>query len=131
MYIKISNLSYSHTNTNNNKPKFSSYTHTMEMAQKVTVMVVLILVGLAGISIAMEVCGVDEDGLTACKPWVTKPCPAEMPPAACCNKLSNADFDCFCKYKNSMLLSSFGIDSDLALALPVKCNIPNTPTCST
>ncbi|KAL0561473.1 hypothetical protein IC582_001901 [Cucumis melo] len=102
----------------------------MEMALKVKITAVVILVGIAGISIVMEMCGVDEEGLTACKPWVTKPCPTEMPPATCCNKLSNADFSCFCKYKNSMLLSSFGIDPDLALALPVKCNITNTPTCS-
>ncbi|CAK9309876.1 unnamed protein product [Citrullus colocynthis] len=102
----------------------------MEMARKVAVMMVVILVGLAGISVAMDVCGVDEDGLTTCKPWVTKPCPTELPPAACCDSLSKADFDCFCKYKHSMLLSSLGIDPDLALALPAKCSLPNTPSCS-
>src|SRR5574337_61089 len=98
----------------------------MEMARKVAVMAVAILLGLAEISVAMDVCGVSEDGLTACKPWVTKPCPTEVPPAVCCDNLSKADFDCFCKYKHSMLLSSFGIDPDLALALPAKCNLPRS-----
>lgn len=102
----------------------------MEMARKVEVMaVVMILVGLVGISVAMDVCGVSDDGLTACKPWVTNPCPTDVPPTACCDGLSKADFGCLCNYKHSLLLPSLGIDPDLALALPAKCSLPNTPSC--
>ncbi|KAG6576032.1 putative lipid-transfer protein DIR1, partial [Cucurbita argyrosperma subsp. sororia] len=97
-------------------------------ALKVVVMVMV--VSLAEMAMAVDVCGVNKDGLKACKPWVMKPCPTELPPAACCDGLSKADLGCFCKYKHSMLLSSLGIDLHLALALPAKCSLPNTPSCS-
>ncbi|KAG6593049.1 putative lipid-transfer protein DIR1, partial [Cucurbita argyrosperma subsp. sororia] len=97
---------------------------TMAMA-----MTMVMLVSLSGALAEMDVCGVSQDGLTACKPWVTKPCPTELPPAACCDGLSKADFGCFCNYKHSLVLPSLGIDPDLALALPAKCSLPNSPSC--
>ncbi|XP_022156089.1 putative lipid-transfer protein DIR1 [Momordica charantia] len=103
----------------------------MEMTRTVAALAVAVavLVSLAGISGAVNVCGVDEDGLTACKPWVTKPCPTDPPPVACCNGLSKADFGCFCNYKNSLVLPSLGIEPNLALALPAKCGLPSAPPC--
>ncbi|KAK4743915.1 hypothetical protein SAY87_010227 [Trapa incisa] len=74
-------------------------------------------------------CKMDEDGLLACKPSVTKPDPVD-PSADCCKALSGADLDCLCSYKNSMMLPALGIDPELAMGLPAKCGLPNPESCS-
>lgn len=77
---------------------------------------------------AISLCNVTEDGFTACKPSVTPPNPVPPSPE-CCNAVSGADFKCLCSYKNSFMLPSLGIDPDLALALPAKCNLPSPSEC--
>ncbi|CAI0561240.1 unnamed protein product [Linum tenue] len=70
-----------------------------------------------------------QEGLQACKPSVTKPNPVDPPALACCQALGRADLKCLCSYKNSFVLPSLGIDPDLAMALPQKCNLPSLPQC--
>ncbi|KAL9169324.1 hypothetical protein ABFS82_04G071900 [Erythranthe guttata] len=94
---------------------------------KVVVLVAAMVVFLGGAK-AMDLCNVTEDGLTACKPSVVQPNPVEPSPE-CCDAVSGADLKCLCSYKNSFMLPSLGIDPDLALALPAKCNIPNPTEC--
>lgn len=83
---------------------------------------------MAETSKALTLCKMDDNGVSACKPSVTKPDP--VPPSAdCCKALSEADLVCLCGYKGSPMLSALGIDPDLALALPPKCNIPLPEGC--
>ncbi|XP_047978212.1 putative lipid-transfer protein DIR1 [Salvia hispanica] len=93
---------------------------------KVVALVAAIVVILDG-AMAMTLCNVTV-GFTACKPSVTPPNPV-MPSPECCEAVTGADLQCFCSYKNSFLLPSLGIDPDLALALPAKCNVPSPPNC--
>lgn len=88
------------------------------------VMVVAILVKAE----AMDLCKMSEDGLMACRPAVTAPEPAD-PTAECCEALSGADLSCLCSYRNSFVLPSLGIDPDLAMALPSKCNLTTPANC--
>lgn len=74
------------------------------------------------------ICNVPIADLMACRPAVTPPNPAK-PSQACCSALSHANFECLCGYKNSQVLPSLGIDPNLAMQLPRKCNLPNAPTC--
>ncbi|CAI9107296.1 OLC1v1006621C1 [Oldenlandia corymbosa var. corymbosa] len=84
----------------------------------------VVLVAFLGGAMALSMCNMDEEGLMACKPSVTPPPPAPVDPsAACCEALRGADLECLCSYKNSLMLPSLGIDPDLALALPPKCNL--------
>lgn len=77
---------------------------------------------------ALELCKMSEQGLNACKPAVTQPNPVN-PTSECCQALSGADLTCLCSYKNSMVLPALGIDPNLALALPAKCNLAAPSEC--
>lgn len=96
------------------------------------VVLLLVLVALAfpqG-SNAMSLCNMDEKGLMACKPSVTPPPPGPVDPSSdCCDALRGADLKCLCSYRNSNMLPSLGIDPDLALALPPKCNLTLPADC--
>ncbi|CAA3001428.1 putative lipid-transfer protein DIR1 [Olea europaea var. sylvestris] len=98
----------------------------MESGRKL-VAVVVILVVLGGAK-AVSFCNMTEEGLEACRPSVTQPNPVE-PSSECCDALSNADLKCLCSYRNSIVLPSLGIDPDLALGLPVKCNLNPPAEC--
>ncbi|XP_009782537.1 putative lipid-transfer protein DIR1 [Nicotiana sylvestris] len=87
-----------------------------------------ILLLIAELTNGLSLCNMGDDGLTACKPSVTKPNPVE-PSASCCEALSGADLQCLCSYRNSLLLPSLGIDPELALALPPKCNLTSPANC--
>ncbi|XP_031475451.1 putative lipid-transfer protein DIR1 [Nymphaea colorata] len=76
-------------------------------------------------------CNMSQDGLMACKPWVTTGSAALPidPSAPCCAALAGADLTCLCSYRNSMVLPALGIDPKLAMLLPKKCNILPPPQC--
>ncbi|KAG5252257.1 lipid-transfer protein [Salix suchowensis] len=102
----------------------------MEMGKRQLVVLLLVMAALFEGSRAVTVCDISDEGLTACKPSVTKPDPVDPPSADCCKAVSGANFTCLCSYKNSNLLPYLGIDPDLAMALPSKCNLSiPTPTC--
>uniref|UniRef100_A0A1D1XYQ7 Putative lipid-transfer protein DIR1 n=1 Tax=Anthurium amnicola TaxID=1678845 RepID=A0A1D1XYQ7_9ARAE len=75
-------------------------------------------------------CKMDQDGLVACKPAVTKANPVD-PSAACCAALRKADLSCLCSYPktNPTVVKLMGIDPDLAKQLPAKCNITPPANC--
>ncbi|KAF5741313.1 defective in induced resistance 1 protein [Tripterygium wilfordii] len=100
------------------------------MARKLALLVAMLVVMVAGFdsSRALTLCNISEDGLMTCKPSVTKPNPVD-PSKECCQALSVADLNCLCSYRNSLFLPSLGIDPDLALALPVKCNLTTPANC--
>ncbi|KAJ4847953.1 hypothetical protein Tsubulata_012164 [Turnera subulata] len=90
---------------------------------------VLIMAALFEGSRAVTLCNMTEDGLQECKPSVTQPNPADPPSPGCCQALQGADLTCLCSYRNSFLLPSLGIDPDLAMALPSKCNLATPANC--
>lgn len=94
----------------------------------VVILVVAMLVFSEG-SRALTFCKMSDDGLTACKPSVTKPNPVN-PSTNCCKALSTADLGCLCSYKNSPVLPTLGINSDLAMGLPAKCGITPPANCA-
>lgn len=77
----------------------------------------------------VSLCKMNEDGLVACKPSVTKPNTVDPTPD-CCKALSGADLNCLCSYRNSMMLPALGIDPELAMGLPAKCGLPVPAGCS-
>ncbi|XP_010908873.1 putative lipid-transfer protein DIR1 [Elaeis guineensis] len=104
----------------------------MESLQKL-VMVMLVLsitlgCGEITVSRADGLCNMTMDGFNACKPAATGPEPTE-PSKECCEALANADLPCLCSYRHSVLLPSLGIDPDLAMQLPEKCNLTLPAEC--
>uniref|UniRef100_A0A0V0GTE8 Putative defective in induced resistance 1 protein-like n=1 Tax=Solanum chacoense TaxID=4108 RepID=A0A0V0GTE8_SOLCH len=91
-------------------------------------MIVLGLLLIVEFTSGLSICKMNDDGLTSCKPSVTQPNPVE-PSASCCEALSAADLQCLCSYRNSFVFPSLGIDPELALALPTKCNLTSPPNC--
>ncbi|TYK16954.1 putative lipid-transfer protein DIR1 [Cucumis melo var. makuwa] len=101
----------------------------MDKAMKVVVLaLVLMVVNNIGFGEAQSICNMPIAGLYACRPAVTPPNPT-APTAQCCMALGQADLHCFCAYRNSGALSSFGIDPNLAMQLPKRCNISKSPNC--
>ncbi|KAK2965829.1 hypothetical protein RJ640_025339 [Escallonia rubra] len=98
----------------------------MVMARSVVIMVVLLFAVIQGSKAAL--CNIDDKGLAACKPSVTQPNPVE-PSEECCVALSGADLTCLCSYRDSFMLPALGIDPDLAMGLPAKCNLTPPSTC--
>lgn len=99
----------------------------MEIIGRKLLAMVVIAAVIGGLE-ALELCNMNEDGLTACKPSVTTPNPVDPTPP-CCEALSAADLTCLCGYRHSFVLPSLGIDPDLAIALPAKCNLTLPPNC--
>ncbi|XP_059663681.1 putative lipid-transfer protein DIR1 [Cornus florida] len=99
----------------------------MEIGRKMMVVVVVLVMVFEG-SKAFDLCNMNEDGLMACKPSVTKLNPV-TPTPECCQALSGADLTCLCSYRNSFMLPSLGIDPDLVMALPAKCNLTPPTNC--
>lgn len=90
--------------------------------------IVAAILAVLDVAAGATLCNVTEDGFAACKPSVTPPDPV-APSPECCDAITGADLKCLCSYKNSFMLPSLGIDPDLALALPAKCNVPSPPEC--
>ncbi|KAF5746263.1 hypothetical protein HS088_TW06G00433 [Tripterygium wilfordii] len=100
------------------------------MARKAALIVLmLVLVTVCeGREAQNSICNISNEGLMACKPAVTKENP-QPPTKECCQAIQGADFKCLCKLKADPRLPGLGIDPDLALDLPRKCNISPSPTC--
>ncbi|KAJ0988956.1 hypothetical protein J5N97_007312 [Dioscorea zingiberensis] len=74
------------------------------------------------------ICNMSKDGLDSCKPAASGSTPTE-PSQECCEALADADLQCLCSYKNSVWLPVYGIDPDLAMQLPEKCNLKLPQDC--
>ncbi|GMY33740.1 putative lipid-transfer protein DIR1 [Fagus crenata] len=94
----------------------------------VLILMVVLMVGVFERSRALTLCKMNDDGLSACKPAVTQPNPV-APTPVCCQALSGADLACLCSYKNSAVLPALGIDPNLAMGLPAKCNLTPPANC--
>ncbi|KAK9942404.1 hypothetical protein M0R45_008071 [Rubus argutus] len=78
-----------------------------------------------------SICRMTKDGFKACAPSVTvTPAVTPAPTAECCTALSVADFPCLCFFmRNSRLLNAYGVDPNLAMQLPAKCNLAQSVHC--
>ncbi|XP_027355366.1 putative lipid-transfer protein DIR1 [Abrus precatorius] len=74
-------------------------------------------------------CHMPIEGLKACLPCVSGDNPIDPPTSACCSGIAKADLQCFCHYKDSGLLSIYGVDPTKAMDLPVKCKIVDSFHC--
>uniref|UniRef100_A0A7N0V276 Bifunctional inhibitor/plant lipid transfer protein/seed storage helical domain-containing protein n=1 Tax=Kalanchoe fedtschenkoi TaxID=63787 RepID=A0A7N0V276_KALFE len=104
------------------------------MAASATATLLMMMVMLGGAVVdrveAYALCNMSEEGLDACKPSVTKDPPAPVDPSGpCCEALAGADLACLCSYRHSLILPSLGIDPELAMALPSKCNLTTPEGC--
>ncbi|CAN6479205.1 unnamed protein product [Victoria cruziana] len=96
----------------------------------VSVAVAAVLAVLVASTAAFSICGIDAGEFYGCLPAIRGPSRSPSPPSsACCDAIEKADLNCLCGYKDSPLLSSFGINPRLAMALPRRCNLLSPPTC--
>ncbi|XAR72838.1 hypothetical protein NMG60_11019613 [Bertholletia excelsa] len=108
----------------------------MEAYTKLTLAVLMAAAVAAGREMAVAggqgvYCGMDVEGLMACKPSVAVDQDPVPPSSACCSALSGADVGCLCRYKNNKSLIRFlGINPKLATQLPAKCNLPGSVPCA-
>ncbi|KDP46220.1 hypothetical protein JCGZ_10060 [Jatropha curcas] len=102
----------------------------MEAYMKKLATILALVMGIALVSNpvvangAETFCHMTDEGLNACRPSVSGQNPV-APSAACCSALSKADLQCLCFYKNNYpwLLTTYKIDPNQALQLPVKCSL--------
>ncbi|KAL2328932.1 hypothetical protein Fmac_022359 [Flemingia macrophylla] len=101
------------------------------MIKKVMIVVLAMVMIGSGPMLAMgqfSFCRMPKEGLKSCLPSVSGDNPVD-PSAACCSAISKADLQCFCRYKDSGLLSIYGVDPNKAMELPVKCSVVNSFHC--
>ncbi|PRQ23584.1 putative bifunctional inhibitor/plant lipid transfer protein/seed storage helical [Rosa chinensis] len=106
----------------------------MEAYKKLVIIAALVLalaIGSNGQG-QSSICRMTKDGFVACAPSVTATpgiIPA-APTAECCSALSVADFPCLCFFmRNSKLLTTYGVDPNLAMQLPAKCKLARSVHC--
>ncbi|XP_020218093.1 putative lipid-transfer protein DIR1 [Cajanus cajan] len=102
----------------------------MEKIMIVVVVLAIVMIG-SGPMLAMgqlSFCHMPKDGLKACLPSVSGDNPVD-PSTACCSAIAKADLQCFCRYKDSGLLSFYGVDPNKAMELPVKCKVVDSFHC--
>ncbi|CAN4112333.1 unnamed protein product [Withania somnifera] len=103
----------------------------MKAKQNFVIFAILLIMAVAGTEMATaenSLCGLSINDLMTCKPAVSGPKP--LPPSdKCCVALRKADLPCLCTFKNSPMLSTFNINSTLAMDLPSKCKL-DSPNCS-
>ncbi|KAI4364518.1 hypothetical protein MLD38_020598 [Melastoma candidum] len=91
------------------------------------VLAIVVAILVAGSAAQSTICNVTVAGLETCLPAVRDPNP-QPPTEACCKALKPANFPCFCQYKNNPIVKAMGIDINLAMKLPAKCNIKGAPS---
>ncbi|KAJ1382985.1 Bifunctional inhibitor/plant lipid transfer protein/seed storage helical domain [Sesbania bispinosa] len=93
------------------------------------VMIVGMLLAIAMLANGQSFCHMSKEGLKACLPCVSGENAVDPPSSACCSAIAKADLQCFCRYKDSGLLSFYGVDPNQAMELPVKCKVVDSFHC--
>jgi Probable lipid transfer len=94
----------------------------------------LIIVILSGLMMSNTMvnsiifCGLNDKGIEACLPAVRRLHPSS-PTRICCGYVKTANQKCFCQYRNSYLIHTFGINVAQVRKLPGMCGIKLTVTC--
>jgi len=95
-------------------------------------MVMLLAIGNAEFSTGITICNLTRDERETCGPYVSGETSVQGTRKtfkACCSVMAKADLECFCRYKNSILLPYYDINPKLALELPVKCKLRKSFKC--
>ncbi|XP_014493622.1 putative lipid-transfer protein DIR1 [Vigna radiata var. radiata] len=101
----------------------------MEACKKQVLIVVMMVLGMVMIQVnAQSFCRMPKDGLKACLASVSGDNPVD-PNSDCCSAIAKADLQCFCRYKDSGLLSLYGVDPNKCMQLPVKCKVVDSFHC--
>jgi hypothetical protein len=98
------------------------------------VMIVAMLLAIANTMMLVNgqsLCHMTKQGLKACEPYVSgdNSVNGQKPSDACCSAIAKADLQCLCRYKDSGLLSFYGIDPNQAMELPVNCKLMDSFHC--
>ncbi|KEH30405.1 putative bifunctional inhibitor/plant lipid transfer protein/seed storage helical [Medicago truncatula] len=104
----------------------------MEAYKKIMIVGILLIIANTMLLIdGQSLCQMTNKGLKACEPYVSgvKIAAFQIPSDACCHATAKADLECLCSYKDSGLLSFYGIDPDQAMDLPVKCKLVDSFNC--
>ncbi|KAI5388622.1 putative lipid-transfer protein DIR1 [Lathyrus oleraceus] len=106
----------------------------MEAYKKVLIVGMLLVIANTMFANGVTICNMTRDERKACEPYVSNEknythVSYKVPSHACCSATANADLQCFCGYKDSGLLSLYGINPKQALELPVKCKIVDAFHC--
>ncbi|CAI8618523.1 unnamed protein product [Vicia faba] len=104
----------------------------MEAYKKVmSVMLLLVIANAMTLVNGQSLCHMTKQGLKACEPYVNGDNSADdqTPSTPCCSAIAKADLQCLCHYKDSGLLSFYGVDPEQAMELPVKCKIMDSFHC--
>ncbi|XP_050207006.1 uncharacterized protein LOC126656475 [Mercurialis annua] len=74
---------------------------------------------------SLDLCNMSDKGLFACKLSELKPVPLHPPLSECCQAIGESNVTCLSTYGKSpeLLIDLLGIDPELAMNLPSKCNI--------
>ncbi|KAL9296440.1 hypothetical protein ACSQ67_022336 [Phaseolus vulgaris] len=103
----------------------------MEAYNKKKVMIVVMMVlgiVMSGSNAQYSFCRMPKDGLKSCLASVSGDNPVD-PTSDCCLAIAKADLQCFCRYKDSGLLSIYGVDPNKCMELPVKCKVVDSFHC--
>ncbi|XP_045821883.1 putative lipid-transfer protein DIR1 [Trifolium pratense] len=98
------------------------------------VMIVVMLLAISNnimFANGMTICNMTGEERKQCEPYVSGIINInyKIPSHACCSATAKADLQCLCRYKDSRLLSFYGIDPRKALKLPVNCKLVNNFHC--
>ncbi|CAI8618520.1 unnamed protein product [Vicia faba] len=106
----------------------------MEAHKKVLIVIMLLAIANIMFANGVTICNMTRDERKACEPYVSNDknythVNYKVPSHACCSATANADLQCFCGYRDSGLLSLYGINPKQALELPIKCKIVDSFHC--
>jgi len=88
----------------------------------------IVMIGSGPVNAQYSFCRMPKDGLKACMASVSGANPVD-PTSDCCSAIAKADLPCFCRYKDSGLLSFYGVDPKKCMELPVKCKVVDSFHC--
>ncbi|XP_026419804.1 putative lipid-transfer protein DIR1 [Papaver somniferum] len=102
-----------------------SKTSDLALSFAMAVVVLMIGIGVKGVTI----CNMDSSQLAECLPAISSGQASPPPPTpGCCDVMKLADMHCLCTYK--VILPAFGVDPELAMGVPKKCNLTAPPECN-
>ncbi|XP_061354940.1 putative lipid-transfer protein DIR1 [Gastrolobium bilobum] len=105
----------------------------MEAYKKLMIVGMLLVIAMIGskpiLANGQSFCHMSKEGFKACMPSVSGENPVDPPTSACCSAIAKADLKCLCRYKDSGLLTFYGVDPNEAMQLPVKCKLVDSFSC--
>jgi hypothetical protein len=103
----------------------------MDTYKKLMIVLMLLTISNDMFANGMTLCNMTKEERKECEPYVSGITFVnyKSPSHACCSATAKADLQCLCRYKDSKLLSFYGIDPRKALKLPVNCKLVDNFHC--